>query len=128
MAWWTRKPEPTSQTCSCPRCSSNFSRAGEKEADMRRRSVGFTVLLTGLLASVSLNAQTSPVVIRAGHFPNITHSQGVIGQANGWFDKALAPQARVEWKIFNAGPSVIEALYAGAIDLAYIGPNPAINR
>ena len=94
---------------------------------MRRRSVGFTVLLTGLLASFSLNAQTSPVVIRAGHFPNITHSQGVIGQANGWFDKALAPQARVEWKIFNAGPSAIEALFAGAIDVTYIGPNPAIN-
>jgi NitT/TauT family transport system substrate-binding protein len=33
----------------------------------------------------------------------------------------------VEWKIFNAGPSAIEALFAGAIDLAYIGPNPAIN-
>ena len=94
---------------------------------MRRRFVGFTVLLTGLLASVSLNAQTTPVVIRAGHFPNITHSQGVIGQANGWFDKALAPQARVDWKIFNAGPSAIEALFAGAIDLTYIGPNPAIN-
>jgi len=94
---------------------------------MKRHFVGFTVALAGLLAGFSLNAQTTPVVIRAGHFPNITHSQGVIGQANGWFDKALAPQARVDWKIFNAGPSAIEALFAGAIDLTYIGPNPAIN-
>ncbi len=28
---------------------------------------------------------------------------------------------------FNAGPAAIEALNAGAIDAAYIGPNPAIN-
>ena len=80
-----------------------------------------------LLASMGVRAQNAPVVIRVGHFPNITHSQGVIGQANGWFDKALAPEARVDWKVFNAGPSAIEALFAGAIDLTYIGPNPAIN-
>jgi NitT/TauT family transport system substrate-binding protein len=94
---------------------------------MRKHFVSIPVVLAALLASLNLQAQTAPVVIRAGHFPNITHSQGVIGQANGWFDKAMAPEARVDWKIFNAGPSVIEALYAGAIDIAYIGPNPAIN-
>ena len=94
---------------------------------MRSHFVHFAIVLAALLASFSLNAQTAPVVIRAGHFPNITHSQGVIGQANGWFDKALAPDARVDWKVFNAGPSAIEALFAGAIDLTYIGPNPTIN-
>lgn len=94
---------------------------------MTKHSVRFTVVLATLLATLNPQAQSAPVVIRAGHFPNITHSQGVIGQANGWFDKALAPDARVDWKVFNAGPSVIEALFAGAIDIAYIGPNPAIN-
>jgi NitT/TauT family transport system substrate-binding protein len=94
---------------------------------MRKHFVSIPVVLAALLASLNLQAQTAPVVIRAGHFPNITHAQGVIGQANGWFGKALAPEARVDWKVFNAGPSVIEALYAGAIDIAYIGPNPAIN-
>ena len=29
--------------------------------------------------------------------------------------------------VFTAGPSAIEALYAGQIDVAYVGPNPAIN-
>jgi len=94
---------------------------------MRRIFVRIIFVLAALLVSFNLYAQSAPVVIRAGHFPNITHSQGVIGQANGWFDKALAPEARVEWKIFNAGPSAIEALFAGAIDVTYIGPNPAIN-
>jgi NitT/TauT family transport system substrate-binding protein len=94
---------------------------------MKKQLALFAAALASLVASVTLNAQTGPMVIRAGHFPNLTHSQGVIGQSNGWFEKALAPRARVEWKIFNAGPSVIEAIYAGAIDIAYIGPNPAIN-
>lgn len=86
-----------------------------------------TFLFVLLLHAVApLGAQQAPLVVRAGHFPNLTHAQGVIGQANGWFDKALAPEARVEWKVFNAGPSAIEALFAGAIDLTYIGPNPAI--
>lgn len=94
---------------------------------MKKQAMACVVALTSLLVAASLPAQDAPVVMRVGHFPNITHSQGLIGQATGWFDKALAPEARVEWKIFNAGPSAIEALFAGAIDLTYIGPNPAIN-
>jgi NitT/TauT family transport system substrate-binding protein len=65
--------------------------------------------------------------IRVGYFPNITHSQAVIGIGNGAFQKALGSDTKIEVKIFNAGPSVIEAMFAGALDLAYIGPNPAIN-
>lgn len=83
-------------------------------------------LIAYSLVSIPLSAQTPPVVIRAAHFPNITHAQPMIARSNGWFEKALAPGARVEWKMFNAGPSAIEALFAGEIDLAYIGPNPAI--
>jgi len=80
-----------------------------------------------LLPWAGLSAQSAPVVIRAGHFPNITHSQAMVGKANGWFEKAMAPEARIDWKVFNAGPSAIEALFAGEIDLTYIGPNPAIS-
>jgi NitT/TauT family transport system substrate-binding protein len=65
--------------------------------------------------------------IRVGAFPNITHPQAMIGKATGWFERALGPQVKIEWKTFNAGPSAIEALFANAIDMAYVGPNPAIN-
>jgi NitT/TauT family transport system substrate-binding protein len=94
---------------------------------MKSAVVRALIGLFALLALSGARGQNAPIVIRAGHFPNITHSQGVIGQANGWFEKAVAPEARVDWKVFNAGPSAIEALFAGAIDLTYIGPNPAIN-
>jgi len=66
-------------------------------------------------------------VIRVGAFPNITHAQAMIGKANGWFAKAMGPNVEVRWTSFNAGPTAIEALFAGAIDMTYVGPNPAIN-
>ena len=72
------------------------------------------------------NAQ-QPTNIRVGAFPNITHPQPMVGKANGYFEKAMGPQVKIDWKSFNAGPSAIEALFAGAIDMAYIGPNPTIN-
>jgi NitT/TauT family transport system substrate-binding protein len=73
------------------------------------------------------NAQGNPTIVRVGAFPNITHPQPMVGKANGYFEKALGPQVKIDWKTFNAGPSAIEALFAGAIDMAYIGPNPTIN-
>jgi sulfonate transport system substrate-binding protein len=84
-----------------------------------------TILLF-LLATGTTRAQNSPVSVRAGYFPNVTHSQALVGRAQGRFGQALGAGAHIEWKVFNAGPSVIEALFAGALDLAYIGPNPAI--
>lgn len=47
--------------------------------------------------------------------------------ANFSFKKTLGENVEIRGTIFNAGPSVIEALFAGELDLAYIGPNPAIN-
>jgi NitT/TauT family transport system substrate-binding protein len=69
----------------------------------------------------------APVAVRLGFFPNITHSQALIGLARGDFAEALGFAYTVQPIQFNAGPSAIEALFAGQIDLAYIGPNPAAN-
>lgn len=78
-------------------------------------------------SSLSAFGQGNPTVIRVGAFPNITHPQPMVGKANGYFQKAMGPNVKIDWKTFNAGPSAIEALFAGAIDVAYIGPNPTIN-
>jgi NitT/TauT family transport system substrate-binding protein len=50
----------------------------------------------------------------------------MIGKANGWFEKTMGSNVKIQWTSFNAGPSAIEALFAGAIDMTYVGPNPAI--
>lgn len=82
------------------------------------------VLFLACATAISGHAQTT---IRVGAFPNITHAQAMVGKANGWFDKAMGPQVKVQWTSFNAGPAAIEALFGGAIDMTYVGPNPAIN-
>ena len=78
------------------------------------------------IASAIVNAQQKPTVLRVGYFPNITHAQALVGRANGQFEKALGAGVRIEWKAFNAGPSAIEGLFANAIDLTYVGPNPTV--
>ena len=86
--------------------------------------------LAGLIKTSQIGttqAEDSKVTIRAGHFPNITHAQAVVGQANGEFAKALGDKVDIDWKIFNSGTSAIEALFAGELDITYIGPNPAVN-
>jgi len=85
-------------------------------------------LLIAILIATALcaGAQQKPVVVRVGYFPNITHAQALVGRANGQFEKALGSGAQIEWKLFNAGPSAIEAIFANAIDITYIGPNPAV--
>jgi NitT/TauT family transport system substrate-binding protein len=79
-----------------------------------------------LMAACALQAQQKPTALRVGYFPNVTHAQALVGRANGQFEKAVGAGVRVEWKAFNAGPAAIEALFANAIDLAYVGPNPTV--
>jgi len=84
----------------------------------------FTVIW--MLGTSFAAAQPKSTVIRVGYFPNITHAQALVGRANGQFDKTLGAGVQIEWKAFNAGPSAIEALFANAIDMTYVGPNPTV--
>lgn len=83
--------------------------------------------VSALLLLAGCGGRPAEPVVRVGYFPNVTHSQALVGFARGDFRRALGPRAAIRPIAFNAGPSVIEALFAGQIDLAYIGPNPAIN-
>jgi NitT/TauT family transport system substrate-binding protein len=76
-------------------------------------------------------ALAEPTVIRLGHFPNITHAQGLIAsqltrQGKGWFEERLGG-VKIEYYVYNAGPSAMEAIFAGSVDLTYVGPNPVLN-
>ena len=65
--------------------------------------------------------------LRLGYFPNINHAQAVIGIGNDDFQKILGKNVTIQTTVFNAGASAIEALLTKRIDVAYVGPNPAIN-
>lgn len=90
------------------------------------------LLAVGLCAPCWSGRGAEPAVLRVGHFPNITHAQAVIAHGlsragKGWFESRLGPEVRVEWFVYNAGPSAMEAILARSIDLSYVGPNPAVN-
>jgi NitT/TauT family transport system substrate-binding protein len=96
-----------------------------------------TMRICKLLLSISLWFAAAAFAfaetkIRVGHFPNITHAQGVVAhalsrQGKGWFEQRLGPGTKIEWFIYNAGPSAMEAIFASSIDLTYVGPGPALN-
>lgn len=87
----------------------------------------FRFLLVILLLSAFQDNGFAQEKIRVGHFPNVTHAPALIGRAMQTFEQEFKDQAKVEWKLFNAGPEAVEALFAGELDLLYVGPNPAIN-
>jgi NitT/TauT family transport system substrate-binding protein len=93
---------------------------------MKKSILGLSILLA---ATTLLSADTK---IRVGHFPNITHGQGLIAhamtrQGKGWFEQRLGAGTKIEWFVYNAGPGAMEAIFANSIDLTYVGPGPALN-
>jgi NitT/TauT family transport system substrate-binding protein len=76
--------------------------------------------------TAAANPNAEAPSLRLGYFPNITHAPALIGVNKGYFQQALG-STKLDAKTFNAGPAAIEALFSGAIDATYIGPNPAIN-
>ncbi len=93
-------------------------------------------ILVAVIGALALFLQTGrgeeKTVIRFGHFPNITHAQGVIAhaltrQGKGWFEERLGPNVEIQWFTYNAGPSAMEAIFAGSLDLTYVGQGPALN-
>lgn len=65
--------------------------------------------------------------IRVAYFPNVGHAVPIIGTETGIFSNGLGNQTVIETKLFDSGPQVIESLFANSIDIAYVGPGPAIN-
>ncbi|NEN04564.1 ABC transporter substrate-binding protein [Diaminobutyricibacter tongyongensis] len=94
-------------------------------------AVALAVASAALLAACSSAQASTPTTapaatLRLGFFDNITHGPALVGLQSGTLQSALG-KTKLSAQIFNAGPAEIEALTAGAIDAAYIGPSPAIN-
>lgn len=61
--------------------------------------------------------------VKIGYFPNLTHATALVGIQEGLIAKELGGTS-VKPSTFNAGPSEIEALNGGSIDIGFIGPSP----
>jgi len=92
----------------------------------------FSAVIGALAFFLQITGAEEKKVIRFGHFPNITHAQGVIAhalsrQGKGWFEERLGPGIEIQWFTYNAGPSAMEAVFAGSLDITYVGQGPALN-
>ena len=86
-------------------------------------SLALTAAVVGILGC---DRKPGPLAeVRLGFFPNVTHAQAVLGTVNGDFARAVGP-IKLTTRQFNAGPGLIEALFAGQIDVGYVGPGPVI--
>jgi NitT/TauT family transport system substrate-binding protein len=117
--------------------------AGESAVPKRKRAIE-AALAIGLVLLIAVGAVVASTVsrnteaqaaapaptpaaeLKLGYFGNLTHAPALVGINQGFFEKNLG-STKLSTETFNAGPAAIEALNAGAIDAAYIGPNPAIN-
>lgn len=81
------------------------------------------VLFLPLPGWAKSSAPSAP--IRIARLATLTHAPALVAQQQRAFEKALG--AQVEWKVFSGGPAIVEALFARAVDVAYLGPSPAIN-
>ena len=117
--------------------------AGESAVPKRKRAIeaalaiGLVFLIAAgalVASSISRNtaaeaaipAPTPAAELKLGYFGNLTHAPALVGVKQGILARNLG-DTKLSTETFNAGPAAIEALNAGAIDAAYIGPNPAIN-
>ncbi|MBW5481981.1 aliphatic sulfonate ABC transporter substrate-binding protein [Streptomyces bambusae] len=77
-------------------------------------------------AAADGGAKLSAAEVRIGYFPNLTHATALVGLQEGLIQKELGGTA-LKPQTFNAGPSEIEALNGGSLDIGFIGPSPSIN-
>lgn len=87
------------------------------------------VVIVGLVSlaivfGLNEEQQNNGDTIRVAFFPNIGHIAAIVGIEHGFHEY---DSTKIETKLFDSGPQVIESIFAKSIDLAYVGPSPVIN-
>ncbi|QLH03296.1 sulfate ABC transporter substrate-binding protein [Nitrosopumilus cobalaminigenes] len=99
---------------------------------MKTRSVlsagiGGIILLSVLGFFFNSSEESHDNKIRIAYFPNIGHAIPIVGIEKGFFETSMGNTTKIETRVFDSGPQAIESLFANSVDLAYVGPGPAIN-
>lgn len=90
--------------------------------------MGLSLVGCGSSGTPAAGASSSaPAHVRLGFLPNITNAPALVGLSKGYFARHLASGSDVSAQSFNAGPAEVEAILGGAVDVGFLGPNPAIN-
>ena len=92
-------------------------------------SISIAVIVLGSVAGIILNSNEKlhENNLRIAYFPNIGHAIPIVGMEIGFFSEKINSDTKIESRVFDSGPQVIESLFANSVDIAYVGPGPAIN-
>jgi len=92
-------------------------------------SISICVIVLGSIVGIVLNSneKLSENNLRIAYFPNIGHAIPIVGMEMEFFSEKINPNVEIQSRIFDSGPQVIESLFANSVDIAYVGPGPAIN-
>ena len=85
------------------------------------------ILLSLVGITLNSNDSSDENKIRIAYFPNIGHAIPIVGIEKGFFEKSVGNATVIETRVFDSGPQAIESLFANSVDIAYVGPGPAIN-
>ena len=85
------------------------------------------VAIAIIITSFSNSDQINQDKIRVAFFPSIGHIIPIVGLEEKIFEKGIGEEKQIETKLFDSGPQVIESIFSGSIDVAYVGPGPIIN-
>ena len=67
----------------------------------------------------------APAAVRVAFFPNTGHAIPIVGLERGLLP-GNGSGLEVEPRLFYSGPQAVESMFAGAMDMAYVGPGPAV--
>jgi NitT/TauT family transport system substrate-binding protein len=85
------------------------------------------ILLSVLGIALNSSNSSNENKLRIAYFPNIGHSIPIVGMEKEFFQTSVGNSTLIETRVFDSGPQAIESLFANSVDLAYVGPGPAIN-
>ena len=79
-------------------------------------------------ASTVEKAPVNITTLRIGYQPSTHQVAEMVASAKGWWAEDLSPfgVVKIEEKEFQSGPPEMQAMLAGALDIAYVGTAPPI--
>ena len=89
--------------------------------------IGAIIAIAVITSLGNSSDQANQDKVRVAFFPSIGHAVPIVGIENGIFQRGVGDQIKIETKLFDSGPQVIESIFARSIDIAYVGPGPVIN-
>jgi NitT/TauT family transport system substrate-binding protein len=90
-----------------------MTKFGSADAKMRLSEALWRLALATVLLLSSTAFSPAQTVLRVGHFPNVSHAQGLVAhalsrQGKGWFEQRLGPEVTIQWFVYDAGPCAME--------------------